>query len=653
MKKQILSGILSLGIVASMLPAVFAEETASFDFNWNFNENIAQPDKSGPTNKALAQIYASGQAGASGASGDYALAWVPGVGKYADYTGSLNKYANGYVFLQDYLAEQQYTDEEFVVSADFQVKTHHITAYILGMKMTVNTFDEYVLPVVLQLDGSVTINGQEIAQVYPNEWNNVAVKYNLSSENGASADVYFNGELIAENVQDPNAKSYVKGIASAFNVKTDAFIKKADASLNYASSRNEIFCLDNLYIGEDLTKIDYDLQMTEVREDLSKKKITAHFNKDIADTESVVPVLSDASGKAVAFASKEWTDARTLVLSLDTALPFGTTYNVFAMINGENVQKSFTTSYERFYDFNDTSTVELTAAYGGAPYTAVKEGRYDTDGTDKSFGISTLAGKGGAVTEIGKRSQGFAILNGQCNYGKQPVHHINYDFKVENPDVFATLLAIDSNTAGDKNLQIQLAQDGTISCKNTVLGTAELNQWHNIDIRFHDFASKYSWRYMYLTVSLDGDDPVLVGLGQWRNMQNFGIYVGANTSVEIVPGVNERPTERNEILYIDNLYVGPNNYMDYINSEFTTAYTNNNGSLTATINSGLRANQGEAIFALYSGTTLKEVQTVDFAVKKFNQKNIQKVFSGYQEGDTVKLMAWNSLDGLVPMTEAK
>ena len=114
-----------------------------------------------------------------------------------------------------------------------------------------------------------------------------------------------------------------------------------------------------------------------------------------------------------------------------------------------------------------------------------------------------------------------------------------------------------------------------------------------------------------------------------------------------------RQTERNEILNIDNLYVGPNNYMDYINSEFTTAYTNNNGSLTATINSGLRANQGEAIFALYSGTTLKEVQTVDFAVKKFNQKNIQKVFSGYQEGDTVKLMAWNSLDGLVPMTEAK
>ena len=95
MKKQILSGILSLGIVASMLPAAFAEETASFDFNWNFNKNIAQPDKSGPTNKPLADIYVGGQAGASGAAGDYALAWKPGAGKYADYIGSLDKYASG------------------------------------------------------------------------------------------------------------------------------------------------------------------------------------------------------------------------------------------------------------------------------------------------------------------------------------------------------------------------------------------------------------------------------------------------------------------------------------------------------------------------------------------------------------------------------
>ena len=74
---------------------------------------------------------------------------------------------------------------------------------------------------------------------------------------------------------------------------------------------------------------------------------------------------------------------------------------------------------------------------------------------------------------------------------------------------------------------------------------------------------------------------------------------------------------------------------------------------TAKINSGAYANAGSAILALYSGTTLKEVKVVDFDLVRTESKNITAKFSSYQAGDTVKLMAWNSLDGLVPMTEAK
>lgn len=647
MKKQILSGILSLGIVASMLPAAFAEDTApaSFDYNYDFNSKALPDDcKWHEVGKKPADAAAVGTWLAKDTD-DNAIGWVA-----APYrrpaAGTNNQNSYGLAFLTEYCKNNAVNDTSFVVSAEFMTVRDKMFAYVIAPRFTDMP---YAFPLAIKLDtnGVLSCGNQKIAEIKTNEWNRVSVRYTLSSANGLSADVYYNGALKAAGLHDSSAKTNMMYINSLCDADTAYSQKLSGYGLNYAYDRKEIFYLDNVYIGEDESKLAFDPAISAVQESREKNQLTVEFNQPIENI-TLATVSNIAGTSAATVTNISWQDQTTAVLSLDQALELGTDYDVSVLADGIDgvMTKRFTTDFSYFWDF-DHYPATSDRKYFTDRNKGVSIGRTagrltDQNASDYALGIAGAAGTYRSPT-VGKHQKGFFVLDEQMSRLKSGKLHINLDFKIDNPDVYAYIISF-RNAYDDAGYRVVLDADKNVTLfgdADKQLGTVEVGKWSNLDIIYQAFGSNY-----YIVTSMDGGEPI-----EWYGStpNRIAFDVGANTSDENF-AISPRGDGRNEFLFIDNMYIGTDT--DYAGSAFETAL-NAGATSTAKINSGAYANAGSAILALYSGTTLKEVKVVDFDLVRTESKNITAKFSSYQAGDTVKLMAWNSLDGLVPMTEAK
>lgn len=667
MKKRILSGLISLAMAAALIPAA-AAETTTFEYTFDFNNTTVLP--AAGTDFAWAnggrEVPAGSVAGPSGEAGDYAFGYVPA--QYGNGTAgesSLHRYANGVEFLNESLVgENRIADVSFVMSVDFMYRNREdMIAYILSPRMA-GTARQTTFPLAIKLqqggelvcvteerayDNSTGINtitvlsSADIGTVAPYEWHNVAVKYTHSSTDGLYADVYLNGELKAEGLHCDYTNK-IKGFVSLASPQTnDAMI---GAGIRTAG-RNEQIYLDNLYVGTDLTKVDYDFGINAV-ENKRMDRLTVHFNQDVEAAAAEDFIVSDSGGGSAASVTEAtMIDARTVELQLDKVLEEYAEYAVMFMtdqVDAGYVSYSFTPQLAYFYDFNgsDTTYTPFSLNSKHNVRSTSRTGAYNTDSTDLDFTFVTHPGTNSDGSTMSRNKNGYNIyLTPDLAAFTSGTIQMNFDFKYDNETMFGWLVApqLDRslpNVVGFENNRLYCGAtyaDGVVLAPNT---------WYNIAATYNFYDGG-----VLTDVYLDGE----LVINDVFNKHTGGInaistLVDAHTPEEYKGNRADDVSTRNEYFHMDNVYIGIDT--DYRNSAFEIGFDGDD----AVINAGIFNKAGTAVVALYDGQTLKEAKLYDFDLEQLDVETVSAAFDSYEEGNTIKLIALDGMQNLTPLIEA-
>ena len=671
MKKRILSGLISLAMAAALIPAA-AAETTTFEYTFDFNDTSVLP--AAGTDFAWAnggrKVPADSVAGPSGEAGDYAFGYVPS--EYRNSTAgesTLHRYSNGVEFLNESLVgENRIADVSFVMSVDFMYRNaEDMIAYILSPRMA-SPARQTTFPLAIKLqqggelvcvteerafDNSTGINtitvlsSADIGTVAPYEWHNVAVKYTHSSTDGLYADVYLNGELKAEGLHCDYTNK-IKGFVSLASPQSNTAIgkKEPDGSLTAVTpaERNEQIYLDNLYIGTDLTKVDYDFGINAV-ENKRMDRLTVHFNQDIEAAAAGDFIISTGNGSsAAAVTEATMIDARTVELQLDVALSSYTEYSVMYMTSLADegyVSRSFTAQLAYFYDFNGTDTTYTPFGMNSQDVRKASEtGRYKTGEDDVDYTFVTCVGANPGNGSLTRYSNGYNIYSTPGGTAvKSGVAQVSYDFKYDNETMLGWLIA----PRMDKSIpNIVGFENNRLYCGATYANVELVpNTWYNIA------ATYYFYDGGVLTdVYLDGEkviDDVFVNYTGGFNL--ISTLINAATP-EDATGRADDKNGRNEFFHMDNVYIGIDT--NYVNSAFETRFDGDD----AVINAGIFNKAGTAVIALYDGQTLKEAKLYDFDLEQLDVETVSAAFDSYEEGNTIKLIALDGMQNLTPLIEA-
>lgn len=668
MKKRILSGLISLAMAAALIPAA-AAETTTFEYTFDFNDTSVLP--AAGTDFAWAnggrEVPAGSVAGPSGEAGDYAFGYVPA--QYGNGTAgeaTLHRYANGVEFLNESLVgENRIADVSFVMSVDFMYRNREdMVAYILSPRMA-GTARQNAFPLAIKLqqggelvcvteersyDNSTGINtitvlsSADIGTVAPYEWHNVAVKYTHSSTDGLYADVYLNGELKAEGLHCDYTNK-IKGFVSLASPQTnDAMI---GAGIRTAG-RNEQIYLDNLYIGTDLTKVDYGFGISAV-ENKRMDRLTVHFNQDVEAAAAEDFIVSDSGGGSAASVTEAtMIDARTVELQLDAELEEYAEYAVMFMTDQADagyVSYSFTPQLAYFYDFNGSDTTYTPFNLNQANQDvrrASEAGRYQTDSTDLDFTFVTHIGANADGSAMSRYRNGYNLyLTPDLAAFTSGTVQVDFDFKYDNETMFGWLVAPQlggsiPNMVGFENNRLYCGAtyaDGVVLAPNT---------WYNIAATYNFYDGG-----VLTDVYLDGELVINdVFVNYTGGINAISTLVDAHTPPEYAGMRADDKGTRNEYFHMDNVYIGIDT--DYRNSAFGIGFDGND----AVINAGIFNKAGTAVIALYDGQTLKEVKLYDFDLEQLDVETVSAAFDSYEEGNTIKLIALDGMQNLTPLIEA-
>lgn len=666
MKKRILSGLISLAMAAALIPAA-AAETTTFEYTFDFNNTTVLPAAETDlvyNNEAVDVTYI---AGPSGEAGDYAIGYVPA--RYANSTAgeaSLHLYANGFDFLSKSLVgENRIADASFVMSVDFMYRNREdMIAYILSPRMA-STARRHTYPLAIKLqqggelvcvteerayDKSTGINtitvlsSADIGTVAPYEWHNVAVKYTHSSTDGLYADVYLNGELKAEGLHCDYTNK-IKSFASLASPLTNTALIQ---NRIYPAGRNEQIYLDNLYIGTDLTKVDYDFGINAV-ENKRMDRLTVHFNQDVEAAAAEDFIVSDSGGGSAAIVTEAtMIDARTVELQLDAELEEYAEYAVMFMTDQAEagyVSYSFTPQLAYFYDFNGSDTT-YTPFNLNQPKQDVRRpsgaGAYNTDSTDLDFTFVTHPGTNLGGSAMSRNKNGYNIyLTPDLAAFTSGTIQVDFDFKYDNETMFGWLVTPQlggslPNVVGFENNQLYCGAtyaDGVVLAPNT---------WYNIAATYNFYDGG-----VLTDVYLDGELVINdVFNGYTGGINAISTLVDAHTPPEYAGMRADDKGTRNEYFHMDNVYIGIDT--DYRNSAFEIGFDGDD----AVINAGIFNKAGTAVIALYDGQTLKEVKLYDFDLEQLDVETVSAAFDSYEEGNTIKLIALDGMQNLTPLIEA-
>ncbi|MBP3362169.1 MAG: S-layer homology domain-containing protein [Clostridia bacterium] len=245
-------GIEYTGKTEYELTAAFPKSINMF---WSFDDKKLLPDYFSYNNKNVPTL--ASDAGESGEAGDYAFTFLDGIGNgFSGPETVLNKYTNGMNILKgDLTAPVNNTTVLF--DYDFLLKGDYMLAGLAvpGKSAAAHGFDS----AVIVEDGKAVFAGVELGSVEKNEWHNIGVVYKLSSAEGAVIDIYFDSVKKVEGFRDP---AFTGGI-HFFSVLTTAKVPpEVAAEYPRYDSRNEYMVMDNLYIGDDVSRAIKDLAVT-------------------------------------------------------------------------------------------------------------------------------------------------------------------------------------------------------------------------------------------------------------------------------------------------------------------------------------------------------------------------------------------------------
>lgn len=648
--RKLLSVLLSAGIMASLIPGAAAEDTG-FSYFWSFDGLSAPKDVAHASFDDAGETAVVTDPGASGAAGDnsygtHASAYRrPGVTEL--------KSAPRINFLSDVLSDSTVlAGKTIVVSVDFMRKSDGARGYVICPLYGEARWNDF-LGIRIRDDGCLTCTGSTNYQdnciseyIQPGRWYNVAVKYTFdAADNHPSADVYVNGELMLDDIYYKYQKTLPIAFRTACLASTDSKWNSTDG-LTRAYERDETLYIDNLYIGDDLTRVDYELGISRVTENpTDKKQLTLRYNRDAAKAayENDMFLLSLTSGAAGPnVTGSVWTDDKTVVLTLDSEIEPAVTYYISTLSDaaaGKNAY-AYKTKLEYFWSMDETENTYPKYFEKNNQDIARKyeQGRYDTDGKDFDFKWCTAVGSArhnGIDTSKIKYMNGYNILNGKLGTFKTGVINVNMDFMLENPDLCGFIIAPRRDGAFPNFI---LLDNLKLFAGETEIGTIEPKKWYNISAVYHFVTGG-----VVTDVYLDGELKVEALYNSYKNgITGISSLITANTSDENF-AISPRPDGRGEYFHIDNLYISADE--TYTNSAFEYSFAGD----AAAVSGGAIGKSGIVAAARYGADgKLKSIKLYDMKLDRTEKAAYDVSLGTAEENDVIKYFIWNGASDMIP-----
>lgn len=663
--KKLLAIITAVLMCCSAIPQTLAAETAVGEYSWDFEEITAVPSEFTPTNKEDPYEIVSDPLGEKG---NVFKLWNGRGGKgQEDGIAHKNNYG-AYINV----SENTINDTEVVVSADFMMPRYREIINLMAPYNSENQFG-FAGSVQVNIDRSVVYNVDnnktiKIGEVDINEWHTAAVKYTLSSIDGMTADVYFDGEKVLEGINTP---TYTYGIEK-FRISMDCNCTDAEAAANgRADGRNEITYYDNIYVG---TKTDGLLKfMPKSAKYSDDGTVTISFSDAVDTSEFDETMIMAQSGDETIFAdSAVWSnDNKALTITFASALTVGNTYAITI--------PSLTSVSGLEYDGGDVSVTAKTAVELNVTYNdfnsadGIKSISFKADRSgwtlpvtitdDGAARICCGVGSGSGDGSYANRDrQGLEIYKSEFG-GYQGYAVISWKMMVEKNNITAVMTPRTTKAGNLSDVYFGIQGTNIIYGSGSNISVAQQiqpNEWHT-------FTAKYSLQNV--TNAEFYVDGVKVGTAQakpYQAMSSFFLSVNVNVDSETAAATT-RFDSRGEYFRIDDMVVSKETglYNAYTGGDFMTAYnaylasmnshsintylcdTNEgskfrgiDGEVTAVVTGGF---EGTVYAAVYDKDgKLKNIYAKGFDLDAGESEHISWVLTQVETTDKIKTFVWDA-----------
>jgi len=215
---------------------------------WSFDEDGANmPAYFNRTNATNPPPFNASNTGMSGKANDKCFGFLPGIGVGSHgLEVTTTKYTHGFKVFKNSDLSAPNNDITMIIDYDFMPSKNYMEGWLVMPGWGIG--EAQSLPVTYWRDQTIKF-GEEVIGTYEAEkWQNIGVVYHLSSTEGTTMDVWYNG---IKKISGYNT-GRTDGITSfAFNVCAPHDTSK-DTS-NRFDGRGESFSIDNLYIGTDMS----------------------------------------------------------------------------------------------------------------------------------------------------------------------------------------------------------------------------------------------------------------------------------------------------------------------------------------------------------------------------------------------------------------
>lgn len=545
--KKILAGVISAAMLlgnAAVLAADIPEKTWTFD---GITEKPAEFTDNNPKKALPLSLSHKGSDGSGNAFG-----FVCGVGVGMG-NGVINTASNGYRIAVPEITEV--TDGVVNYAYDFLVGNQNVCAWLVAPRFG----DSLELDGLVSLsNGNIQFGDQVLGTIQANEWHTVGAQYRITPE-GAVMDVILDGVRAVENYALKDAaKDGIKQFSLLVNPHTTTEQFQQNTRFD---GRDEIFYMDNLYIGQNPNYFQGVYKVNSVAQGAKMNEINVSFNREPGAASSSDFSVSNRSVSGVR------TDGKTVVLTLSEDLTPGEDYTVtvsdqllaadgtaFSGTNSFTVSATYPKTVNMEWTFDDKAIPPKYFAYNNKQVPAAAKDGVSGKPNDYSFQYLIGIGGGRADGVLNKYTNGFRVFSkGELGFLVNDVTLCyDLDFMVKAKTLVAQLFSPNMGGTNYNPFRSVIVNNGIISCNGEAFAEIEPNEWHNLGVVY----TLSSANGMKADIYLDGikrytdsDNSVTAKSG----LGCFNLLASANTDPN---DPRTRFDDRNEYFVMDNLYIG-------------------------------------------------------------------------------------------------
>ncbi len=485
---------------------------------------------------------------------------------------------------------------------------------------------------------SISENGGSklLGNVGAYEWHKISMKIVHSSVNGVQFTVYLDGINLGTftngNVEQTRPISYVAFYNTAYTSE------EGKAISTIRSDRRAEYCMvDNMLLTSDLSMLNTDVVVTKA-ETISLNKVRFTCNKNVKITDENIYINGFNITK----------------VESDGSNVFDVTVSENFVINGEYFytlatddifESRFTAKHPGTLDNFDLGSPSYAVDAGWSHQKTSRDGKFGYT-EDKAFGWSPhhRNGVGSGYNNISKGSGAITWFEGDSAF-KNDKLVVSADFMRGSERVGFWPFAFVKGSSGDSIAKIEITPSGEFRVAGNTYDTGiKPLEWHNVTMHLYITDSR-----VVFDVYFDGKlvvDNLLAGTTEtFKTLKTIGEF--ETLTDEGLKSYNNVAPERNDIVIIDNMYIGRD--FDYKTSDILLTETENGVDAYT----GAVSRNNPAITALYDNNgALKDVSIRTLTADKLSNEAIDGALDMADEtkGDTVKFFVVDSLLNLRPIS---